>query len=144
MVTSFEAEEVPRVQGPRSALGELLTKRWYQRFAYSLAETARQLVGRRERKEVGNTVRLIYDLSFDAFELCWHVKRSDEYKRISGDSWANKIAVQDSARKVVRSESCLSVSEAVLNEKIVLTDFWKEMAMDSSQDLFWSPQDVPE
>lgn len=76
------------------------TKEAMAEFCLVFAEAALQVVNTKARKKVENIIRLIYDGNFDADELCWHVSRIDDCKRLLEHSRDKELA-EDCFTKMV-------------------------------------------
>lgn len=128
-----------RVEG---ADGKLPLKETMPELCLVFAESALQLVAREAVKEVVTITQQASDASFAAGALHRHMKQTDNRKRILGRSRKKGLTGRGCARKIVETGSQSLVSGATVYKKSSEAGLQRQMEMRSSQDGFFSSQDV--
>lgn len=108
------------------------------------AETALQPMSRKTRNKIEKIIPLVSDSNFDTGELRSHVKEIQHCKRIFDDCRYEDLAKKGLPEKFVTSRDRSSVSGAALYKKECVAAVPRQMAISSTQDVFFGTQAVPE
>lgn len=112
-------------------------------YVCSLQKLPCNSIDREETEEVRNIDQVVSVAHFDADELRRDVKSADDCRRLLSDRRDRKLPGEGSTKKIMKSESGSSVSEAVPYKKKVLAALRRWTVMSSSQDATISSQDPP-
>lgn len=75
------------------------------KFCFLFAKIALPVGTGAEKKKVENSTRLISSDNFDARELWWHVKKTDDRKQIPNDCRDEIVAGEDATTKKYKTET---------------------------------------
>lgn len=87
-------------------------------------------------------MQIVSGADFDAAELCRHVKKVEDCKRLLKDSRNETRAAKGFAKQIVKVRSGFVVSEAVLYKENVLTVLRRQVTLGFPQDVLFSSQNV--
>lgn len=91
-----------------------MTERAVPKFSFGFAETTLQLKKQIEIDKVRKVIQLVFDWTFDAEMLLWHVKKLEDCKRLLEDNWDSTRAAEGFAKRIVKTESDYLVSRVFL------------------------------
>lgn len=92
----------------------------------------------RARNEIRNTIQPVFGASFDAEELCRHVKGADDCEGLLDDSPDEAQTANGLAKNIARIGNGFLVLEAVIHKKDALAVQRTQMTKGASQVVFSS------